>query len=86
MCEESAVTIRSWIAGTLAGHLVAGAIIFSLPYLIWFLVSNFGDGTLTAPTLIRLVVIDFTIGGITSAAVWYLVTLPIIKKNTPPNK
>ncbi len=80
------MTVRRWIAGTLAGHLAAGAVIFSLPYLIWFLASNYEGDELTIPTLIRLIAIVFTIGGITSAAVWYMVTLPISKKNKPPHK
>ncbi len=69
-----------WVAGTLVGHLLGIAVVFSVPLLVWFLIQNYTDGTLTASFLVRFIVIDFLLGAVVATVCWYSITLPIIKK------
>jgi hypothetical protein len=83
MCKKGSesVTLKKWVAGSLAGHLAGVALVFSVPFLIWFLVENHVDGTLTIYSLTRFLVIDFGVGAILAAAGWYTITLPTIRKS-----
>jgi hypothetical protein len=79
--ESESVTLKRWVAGSLAGHLAGVAFVFSVPFLIWFLVENRVDETLTTYSLTRFIVIDFGVGALLATAGWYTITSPIIRKS-----
>jgi hypothetical protein len=72
--------IKQWISGTLQGHLVFFEIIAGLPAIIYGLVSNELEGTLTASFAVVMILELIAIVAVAAAAVWYTITLPLIRR------
>jgi hypothetical protein len=53
---------------------------FALPFFVWGLVSNYAQGTLTLPFTIEMAVGLGALGALAAIAVWYTITLPIIRR------
>jgi hypothetical protein len=69
--------LAKFVSGSLAGHLVFFELVFALPCVIYGLVSNHMDGTLTPLFALEMALEVAILTTIGAAAVWYLITLPI---------
>ena len=74
------MTFSKWISRSLLGHVVFFEIIFSVPAFIYGLASNYSQDALTAPFAIEMMVEVATLGAVGAVAVWYTITLPIIRR------
>ena len=69
-----------WFASSLLGHIVFFGLIFSLPALLYGLISNYGDRFFTPAFALEMALEVLAIGALAAAAIWYVVTLPIIRR------
>lgn len=72
--------VRLWVSSSLLGHLVFFEIICGLPAIIYGVVSNESEGTLTASFATVMVLELIAIVAIAAAAVWYVITVPLIRR------
>ena len=74
------MSVSRFLSRSLLGHVVLFEIIFGLPAIISGLFSNSAEGTLTAEFAIEMVLEVAALTAIGACAIWYVVTLPLIKR------
>jgi hypothetical protein len=70
-----------WLSRSLVGHIVFLEIFASIPAFLGFVIINFWDATL-AWTL-QVAFLSCIAGVVAALAIWYTVTLPMIKRLKP---
>lgn len=73
-------SIRNLVSRSLVGHIVFFEVIFSLPFVVFGIVSNYSEGTLSVGFAIEMVAEIVAIGAVVAAAVWFFITTPLKKK------
>lgn len=73
-------SIGHLVSRSLVGHIVFFEIIFSLPFVIFGIVSNYSEGTLSVGFAIEMAAEIVTIGAVVAVAVWFFITMPLKKK------
>ncbi|HEX5323704.1 MAG TPA: hypothetical protein VFW40_07955 [Capsulimonadaceae bacterium] len=56
-------------------------LVFSLPFYLYGIVANQASGTLTGSYACEMLVESIAMGAAVAAAVWYAITLPIIRRS-----
>lgn len=69
-----------WLGTSLIGNVVLTEILFSIPLIIAGIGLNYSEGTLSLGWAIQIIVWVAIIGIIAGICVWYLITLPQIRK------
>ena len=73
-------SIGGLVSRSLAGHIVFFEIIFSLPFVIFGVVSNYTEGTLSVGFAIEMVAEIVAIGAAVAVLVWFFITVPLKKR------
>jgi hypothetical protein len=74
------MTLRTWVGRSLFGHVVFFELVLSLPWVIWFLGSNYAEGTLTVSFILQFIAEAAVAGAAVAFAIWHTVTLPLIRR------
>jgi len=69
-----------WLGTSLMGHVLFYQLIFAVPIMATFLYLNYSDGTLTTAWAVHIVLVSAVIGAMVAAGIWYVITLPQIKR------
>jgi hypothetical protein len=69
-----------WMGTSLIGHVFFYELIFAVPIMGTFLYLNYSDGTLTATWAVHIMLVSFVFGAMVAAGIWYVITLPQIKR------
>ena len=69
-----------WVGTSLIGHVLFYQLILAIPILATFLYLTYSDGTLTAAWSVYIVVVSAVFGVMVAAGIWYMITLPQIKR------
>lgn len=73
-------SIRNWVSRSLVGHIVFFEIIIFIPAIIYGVVSNYVEGTLSVDFAIEMVIEVAAIVALAAAAVWFFVTVPLKRR------
>jgi hypothetical protein len=78
--RDPPMTLVGRLARSLPGHIALFEFAFSAPLFLFFVYSNFEEGTLTAEWLVYLAVLWISLGAVGAVFFWYAVSLPLIKR------
>jgi hypothetical protein len=82
------MTFAKWASTSLIGHVVLFELTFSIPMSFLMIYLNYVEGTLTASWALWLFFVSALLGSVGAGAIWYTITLPLIKRQkrklTPP--
>lgn len=68
--------MKDWITRTKWGHVVFFEAVFSLPFAVYGIASNYQRGTLSVRLLIEILVGLTLLGAVGALAIWYAITSP----------
>lgn len=73
-------SIGSLVSRSLVGHIVFFEVIFSLPFVIFGVITNYAEGTLSMGFAIEMVAEIVAIGAVVAVLVWFFITVPLKKR------
>lgn len=73
-------SIINWVSHSLVGHIVFFEVIIFIPAIIYGVISNYVEGTLSAGFAIEMVIEVAAIVAIAAIAVWFFITLPLKRR------
>lgn len=80
MSVKAMKNVSKLLAGSVLGHVVLMEIMFSLPFCVYGLISNYLAGSLTFAFALRMFASLVALGALSAAIIWYSSTLPAIKR------
>jgi len=73
-------SLKRWLTTSLTGHVVLFQFTFALPFLIYGLLSNYAQGSLTVPFVLEMVIGVVALAALSAVGVWFTITLPLLKR------